>query len=196
MSVGLAIVRIQPLHEGHTRIFNRMIQDNDVVIVGIGSAGESRTTRNPWTVEERQQMLRNVYGDRIKIVPFSDIGSEQTSTQWVDFVLAKLKKVGLPDPTRYYTGSEADAIWYKDRFYNRELSKPLSNSRRDEQYYVGDRFRVLYNLNRYEMTIPSATEIRTMLETRSDRWKKYVPEVNHSLVESTYPEEFRVRLTD
>jgi hypothetical protein len=42
--------------------------------------------------------------------------------------------------------------------------------------------------------VPAATELRSFLETRNDGWKKWVPAVNHNLIESTYPEEFKVRL--
>lgn len=203
-NVGLAVVRAEPFG-GHGKLVNEMIWNNETVIIALGSAGAPITKRNPWNIETRQKMIRNVYGDRVKIIPLPDIGADQASNEWVDFVLSKIKKVGLPSPTRYYTGSEADAIWYQDRFYHRDLSywKPgvaYNNTKIPEKgpngnfYTGGDILRELLIIDRYQFNIPSATEIRTMIETRSDRWKQWVPEVNHELVESTYPDEFRVRL--
>lgn len=196
--VGLAVMRAQPFG-GHGNLVNEMIWNNEVVIIGLGSAGESRSRENPYTIEERQQMIRNVYGNRVKIVPLQDIGSEQYSNDWVDYVLDKIEKVGLPSPTRYYTGSQADATYYQDRFYHESLSywktgirDPLINP--NSNFYVDDILRELYIIDRYQTNVPSATEIRTMIETRSNLWKKWVPEVNHTLVENCYPEHFRVRI--
>ncbi len=200
--VGLAVMRAEPFG-GHGKLVNEMIWNNETVIIGLGSAGEPRSRHNPWTIEERQQMIRNVYGSRVKIVPLQNIGAEQHSNDWVDYVLEKVAKVGLPAPTRYYTGSQADAIWYVNRFYHPDLSvwKPsvrvgemTENNRSNDNFYTGDILRKLYIIDRYQFNVPSATEIRTMIETRSDLWKQWVPEVNHKIVEECYPEHLKVRI--
>ena len=85
------------------------------------------------------------------------------------------------------------------RFYKESLSywktgirNPLINT--NSNFYVDDILRELYIIDRYQTNVPSATEIRTMIETRSNLWKKWVPEVNHTLVENCYPDYFRVRI--
>lgn len=93
MTVALACMRLQPLHFGHTRIINEMIADYETVIIGLGSAGKKPDRRDPWSVEQRTQMLRNVYGNRIKIVPLNDIGSSQTSNDWSITFLKKLTRL-------------------------------------------------------------------------------------------------------
>jgi nicotinamide mononucleotide adenylyltransferase len=201
MTVALACMRLQPLHDGHTNIINKMIADYQTVIIGLGSAGKKPDKHDPWSIEYRSDMLRNVYGNRIKIVPLNDLGTCQHSNDWVDYVLDKIDKIGLPQPLDYLTGSEADAVWYKDRFYNSKLSKWKEGARTSEKdnpnsnFYLEGRLRKLYIIDRNENPVPSATEIRMFLETRTDGWKKWTPAVNHKIIESTYPDAFRVKVS-
>jgi len=169
---GLMVGRFQPLHRGHTKSINVMVQDCETAIVCLGSAQKKREKHDPWTVEERMQMLKNVYGDRIKIVPLNDIGAANPD-QWVSYIFDKLKKLGMKEPTDYYTGSEFDASWYEKHFW-----------------------RGLHILDREKSSVPAATEIRMSLELRNNIWRKWVPAVNHDLIWSTYPEEFKVPLDE
>lgn len=167
--VALGVVRIEPLHNGHTRMINKMIQDYDVVIIGVGSASSPVSKKNPWTFEQRKTMLKQVYGTRIKILPIEDIGAEANSNSWCDHVLNKIDQVNLPAPTDYFTGSEADSIWYRGRF--------------------GDNIHII---ERTESDFISGTEIRKYLEMGSDKWKNFVPRVNVRYIEDTYPKEFKI----
>lgn len=191
--IGLMVGRLQPLHFGHTKSINEMIQNCETAIVCLGSAQKSREAHDPWTVEERIQMLRNVYADRIKIVPLNDLHAS-TQKQWTDYIFDKLSKLGMKEPTDYYTGSEADAYWYKHCFWHDRLGPNLDN-REAEAYYQSTEqanLRLLHIVDRGLNSIPPATDIRTLLSLRSDDWKRWVPAVNHSLVESTFPEELKV----
>lgn len=183
--VGLFIGRLQPLHMGHSQVIFNMIEYCETAIIGLGSTQLNKEKENPWNVEERKQMLKNVFGERIKIVPLKDLGTEPGKNAWIDYVLEKINKVGLPEPTDYFTGSEADSIWYRDRFHY-ELDVEFNN------HYINGTKRQLHILERSNNNIPSATEIRGFLETRDEGWKKWVPRVNHEIVELGYPEEFKV----
>jgi cytidyltransferase-like protein len=192
--VGLIVGRFQPLHKGHTRIINHMIEDCSTVIVGLGSVQKSREKHDPWNVEERKQMLRNVYGDRIKIVPLKDLGTEPGTQGWADYVLEKIRKLGLPAPTDYFTGSHADAVWYKGHFYSGMLND-IYDDERFLNYIVpgtSTRYRMLHVIERNDNPVPPATDIRSFLELRDEGWRRWVPAVNHSIVEQNYPEEFKV----
>ena len=189
--VGLMVGRFQPLHDGHCKIINKMIQDCETAIVCLGSAQKSRELHDPWTVEERMQMIKNVYGAynnkgeyvgcRVKIVPLNDLGAANPE-QWTDYIFEKLAKLGLPEPMDYYTGSYQDSLWYNKRF-----SVDWGDDNTTKHLHILDRTLGLTT---------SATEIRGFLSLRSLEWKKYIPAVNHSLVESTYPEEFKVPLNE
>lgn len=52
------IGRFQPLHAGHLAVLRQGLEQADRVIVLIGSAWLPRSTRNPWSVAEREAMLR------------------------------------------------------------------------------------------------------------------------------------------
>lgn len=201
--VGTAVMRIQPLHRGHFRIINRMIQDCRTVIVCLGSAQKSREEHDPWTVEERIQMIRNIYGSysnkgeflgcRVKIVPLEDLGASNPE-QWTDYIFEKLDKLGMAEPTDYYTGSVADAYWYKHCFWNDDISVGEQTMIDFTRYrdHTGEVSRRLHIIDRNTNAVPAATDIRSYLSLRTDAWKEWIPAVNHELVESTYPEEFKV----
>ncbi len=54
---ALFIGRFQPLHKGHEAVIRWLLELHDVVVIAIGSANESFTPKNPFTVGERIEML-------------------------------------------------------------------------------------------------------------------------------------------
>lgn len=194
MSVGLAIMRIQPMHNGHCRIIDRMIRNNDTVILGIGSTQVQREQWNPWTFEERKKMVHNVYGDRVKIIQLKDLGTTAKTNDWIDYAMDKIKKVGLPEPTDYYTGSTADSRFYCGRFLLEEKTLHDVDVYNVEDYLSNNGVaRRLHIVERASRDIPPATDLRTFLELRSDEWKQWVPRVNWEVVEKNFPEEFKIK---
>ena len=202
--VGLAVMRLQPLHRGHFRIINRMIQECGTAIVCLGSSQKSREEHDPWTVEERIQMIRNIYGSydnkgeylgcRVKIVPLADLNAS-TPEQWVDYIFDKLDKLGMAEPTDYFTGSKSDAFWYKNSFWNVDIGIDNRTQIALDKYRTADDIsRILHIVDRDTNAVPAATDIRAFLSLRTDDWKEWIPAVNHELVESTYPDEFKVPL--
>jgi len=207
--VGLMIGRFQPLHIGHLKSINQMIQDCDTAIVCVGSTQKSREEHDPWTVEERIQMIKNLYGAysskgeylgcRVKIVPLADLGASSARPgDWIDYVFEKLGKLDMEEPTDYFTGSFQDSVWYKDYFSpewkileektSAELVKNHSSFITDADGIV----RRLHILDRQTSPMISATEIRGFLSLRNDGWKEWVPAVNHDLVGYNYPERFKI----
>ncbi|MEN9430586.1 MAG: hypothetical protein RJA86_1445 [Pseudomonadota bacterium] len=51
------IGRFQPFHIGHARVLQQALAQSAQVIVLIGSAKQARNTRNPFTIEERTEMI-------------------------------------------------------------------------------------------------------------------------------------------
>lgn len=190
--VGLMVGRFQPLHRGHLKSINCMIQDCEVAIICLGSSQKSREEHDPWTVEERMQMLRNVYGDRIKIVPLNDLDASGPE-EWTDYIFDKLSKLGMAEPTDYYTGSMADAKWYTHAFY---LDDEHAVSFRTRAPYITAQAipREIHLIDRDMNPVPPATDVRTYMSLRTEDWRKWVPAVNHDLVIGAYPEEFKVPL--
>lgn len=55
---GLYIGRFQPFHRGHLEVVRSIIGKVDELIIVVGSAQYSHTTRNPFTAGERYEMIR------------------------------------------------------------------------------------------------------------------------------------------
>ena len=62
--------RFQPFHNEHKRIIDIALQKSKNVLILIGSAGKARTIRNPFTFEERADMIRGSFdaGDRLNLI--------------------------------------------------------------------------------------------------------------------------------
>lgn len=54
------IGRFQPFHDGHLGILNRALSASERVIITLGSADRPRTIKDPWTVQEREVMIRRM----------------------------------------------------------------------------------------------------------------------------------------
>jgi hypothetical protein len=190
------VFRGQPFHRGHTAVMNLMNESFNTWSVGLGSTGRQNEPSNPWTQVDRQQMLRNIYGNRVRIIPLQDLGAEQGANTWCEYVLSKAEGMKLPPITDYFTGSHADAMWYKGMFWDGDPNaKILATKEYEEKYFTKDGIlRRLHMIDRANNEFPSATEIRTFLATRSDEWKRWVPAINHDFIERTYPEAFKVKL--
>lgn len=158
---AIGVFRLQPLHNGHLSIINRMIAEHDIVTIGIGSSNQPITNKNPWSFDDRKAMLRNIYGSRIRILKLNDLDNDEENA-WADYVLEEASKLKIDKPTFYYSGSEYDAHWYKDRF---------------EHIIICDREK-----NEHL----SGTIVRDFLTTNNPDWEKEVPLINHYLVEKTF----------
>ena len=52
------IGRFQPFHRGHLHMVQGALAHADHLIILCGSADVARSSRNPWTVAEREAMIR------------------------------------------------------------------------------------------------------------------------------------------
>lgn len=112
------IGRFQPFHNGHKAVIDAALEQAKEVVIVVGSSFAARNIRNPFTFEERKEMIRAVYpagrtdrSTRVKIVPVSDYPYDDN--KWVtaiqrvvDVVVPNAQDVGLighsKDSTSYY----------------------------------------------------------------------------------------------
>ncbi len=84
------IGRFQPFHNGHLKVAQAALAASKNLIVMVGSAHLPRSIRNPWTAQEREQMIRACFSkadnERIHIAPLMDIVYNDES--WVKNVQA------------------------------------------------------------------------------------------------------------
>ncbi|WP_439025526.1 nicotinamide-nucleotide adenylyltransferase [Haloarchaeobius sp. DT45] len=57
MARGFYIGRFQPYHNGHHSMVKTIAEEVDELVLGIGSAGDSHSTHDPFTAGERIMML-------------------------------------------------------------------------------------------------------------------------------------------
>ena len=57
MKTALFIGRFQPFHIGHLKVIKWILKKYDKVIIVIGTSQESNTDKNPFSIEERKEMI-------------------------------------------------------------------------------------------------------------------------------------------
>ena len=79
------IGRFQPFHSGHLAVIEAGLEQAHQLIVLCGSSHQPRSTRNPWSWQEREQMLRACLHesdqDRVVVAPLMD--SPYNDEYWV-----------------------------------------------------------------------------------------------------------------
>lgn len=113
---GLLIGRFQPFHRGHLGVVRviRSERPDDSLLLGIGSAQESYTWKNPFTAGERFEMIARAVAhaqiDRIEIVPLPDI---HRHALWVRYLEGL-----LPPFDRVYTNNPLTALLFDRAGYD------------------------------------------------------------------------------
>jgi nicotinamide-nucleotide adenylyltransferase len=83
---GFYIGRFQPYHDGHHQMVAEIADEVDELVLGIGSAGDSHTPRNPFTAGERVMMVSKAvagFDPTTYVVPIEDL---DRNAVWVSHV--------------------------------------------------------------------------------------------------------------
>ena len=98
--------RFQPFHMEHKRIIDIALTKSKNVLVLIGSAGKSRSIRNPFTFDERRGMIERAYSiavdhDRLITLPLYD--KTYNDVAWVKQVqdIVKQVQLNIANPTGF-----------------------------------------------------------------------------------------------
>ncbi len=84
---GLLIGRFQPFHLGHLEAVDFALSKVEQLYIGIGSSNKSHQLRNPFTVEERKQMILSSLDENIiKRVSIYEIPDLDDHSKWVNSV--------------------------------------------------------------------------------------------------------------
>lgn len=95
MPVVLYIGRFQPFHKGHLSVIKKLYADYgpDNVIVAIGSSNKSHEYRNPFTFEERKEMLEtSLKTEKMKIPEIFPVTDTIEDEAWVENVKEEIGK--------------------------------------------------------------------------------------------------------
>jgi nicotinamide-nucleotide adenylyltransferase len=112
---GLLVGRFQPFHSGHLAVVRelRASQPGEELILGVGSAQESYTWKNPFTSGERLEMILRAVEeaklDGVLAIPIPDI---QRHAQWVRYVESM-----VPPFQRVYTNNPLTRLLFEQARY-------------------------------------------------------------------------------
>jgi cytidyltransferase-like protein len=114
---GLYLGRFQPFHDGHGSIVTQAWLHCDKLIIGIGSAQERRTKRNPLSYDERAALIYvlTLFSKDIKIIPIFDRDEYADNASWGNYVLDQVEKIMGVRPTVVFEGTEeTHEHWWDD----------------------------------------------------------------------------------
>lgn len=97
MKYGVFITRAQPLHKGHLKVIRKALEENDAVLLILGSANKCGTIRNPLDINIRMNMVRKAMEsvftvsdrNRIKYLQLDDWSKEDAyefAKEWGNFL--------------------------------------------------------------------------------------------------------------
>ncbi|MBW2966741.1 nicotinamide-nucleotide adenylyltransferase [Candidatus Woesearchaeota archaeon] len=104
MTTALFVGRFQPFHQGHLEAVKQILKENDKIIIGIGSSQYSNTEHNPFTAEERKQMIdktlkaNNINNYKIVFIPDIHDGN-----RWASYVENLIPKFNIVYTNSQYT---------------------------------------------------------------------------------------------
>lgn len=105
--LGFTVGRFQLVHKGHEQLIDFGLKMCEKFVVLLGSSNVSRTKDNPFTFEERKEMLETIYGDKIIVLPIVDIGIGYVP-EWGRYLINTIKFNLGEEPDFAIVGSELD----------------------------------------------------------------------------------------
>ncbi len=166
MKVGIFLARMQPLHNAHLWLIDKALEENDKVLVVLGSENKVDMLRNPYNITLRKKMLRECYDTKKN---------------------RKLSVMTLPDWSME-SDTDSDKIWGRYLYYNvvakigqKRFSiyysddiRFLDNWFKDTEVYEYITYRNFERANMFEGL--SATKIRNAFINKDiDYIKKFCP---------------------
>ena len=153
--VGLLVGRFNVFHIGHKSLADLALTMCDRLLILVGSAQESGTLRNPFSVETRIKMIKEIYpNDNVIVRGLPDLTNENDiCPEWGSYLLSKVHNIIGNNPNiMIYGNDESRSGWFapEDIKDIMEIVVPRS-----------------------EIPI-SATELRQlMVSNNKDKWCKY-----------------------
>lgn len=171
-NIGIFVARMQPLHKSHEFLIRQSLKENDKTFVFIGSADKSRNKRNPFTVEEREGLIRKVFFEelmsgKLYIERLNDLTNEddkENDKVWGKYLYDNITKVIQQNTFSIYYSDDPSIMlnWFTDdlkekinfRFFDRKkLFSELSATKirealltNNEEYLVNNLPYEVYSL--------------------------------------------------
>jgi len=161
--LGLFHGRFEHIHKGHQKIIDKMLKDCSKCVLLVGNCQALRTEKNPFTILERINLIKKVYGNKKNLVIgfFPDLpnipNTKKEYEKWGDWILGFCDYYANNSPVVVYSGDEAKTEW----LYGKKRIK-------------------LVKVPREELPV-SATKIKDLLkQNKKEEWKSITDKKIHS----------------
>ena len=130
--VGVFLSRMQPLHIGHLGIIEKALEENEKVIILIGSKNKKDTIRNPLDVHLRREILKEALEERFneenrKRITVSELPDWSMETdissnlEWGRYLYYNIVSLGEQKSFSFYFSDDKQIIqnWFEDMLTKR-----------------------------------------------------------------------------
>lgn len=132
LKIAFLIGRFQPFHNGHRHLIDYGLNQAERVVVLVGGTNQSRSMKNPWTFDERKEMIMKSYDDRTEITqsiiksnvsvePLPDVkGNDDAWLGQIYDILSKYTDISEPGSYGVIGFKKDDSSYYLDLFPSAE----------------------------------------------------------------------------
>ena len=127
MKRALFVGRFQPFHNAHLADIKKILKESDEVIIAIGSSQEKNTSENPFSCNERKQMIADALKKHnIKNFKIHQVPDFHDNNKWTDYI-----KKNLPKFDSVYSGNQITLNCFKkdDKVKKIKLIKGISSTK-------------------------------------------------------------------
>lgn len=144
---GVYVGRFQPPHRAHLAVMREALAHVGTLVIVLGSARAARSEKNPFTTEERRELVAGALRDEglpVERVRFTEVRDLWDMDAWADAVRAAVRTVTGPDRDVVLVGHDKDASTTYLRafpewaFVPTTVRSPLSATRVRDAWYTLD----------------------------------------------------------
>lgn len=130
--IGVFLSRMQPIHIGHLGIIEKALEENEKVIILIGSKNKKETIRNPLNISLRKEILEEAleekfggdYRERITISTLPDWSMEtdiSSNLEWGRYLYYNIVALGEQKSFTMYFSDDKEIIenWFENMLRER-----------------------------------------------------------------------------
>ena len=160
---GLLIGRFQPFHLGHLDALRFALSQVDKLWVGVGSSNKPIQKNNPFTADERKEMILSSIDDSIsKRIQIFYIPDFENHEKWIENIDSLVP--------------EFDVVFTNDEFtqtlYSKRSTKVIPVTLKDREILSGTNIReMIINEKNWEKLVPDGTRIVLQKISANERLK-------------------------